>query len=196
MLGILLLLLNNHKKLVDTVHNVKYTTKSIRKAKEDGDKYFYDIKGNRYDTETGTALYRGRDKYTGHRGMIDTNTGRAFEDHIAQSVAMVTEQYYNGKFQSIKERLNARKKCLVNGIRIGDKLSYSVGNNQYSIYWDNETKHFVEVAKDRRPYSPTQTKKWVDKGYPTDLVYEYYCWKGEPVKYPLDVNGQCHKSIW
>jgi len=196
MLGILLLLLNNHKKFVDTVKNVKYTTKSIGRAKKDGDKYFYDINGNRYDAETGTALYNGRDKYTGHRGMIDANTGMAFEDHIEQSVAMVTEQYYNGKFQSIKERLDARKKCLVNGIKVGDKLSYNAGNNQYSIYWDKETKHFVEVATDRRPCSPAQIKKWVDKGYPKDLIYEYYCWKGESVKYPLDIGEQFSKSMW
>ena len=195
MLGILLLFLNNHRKLVDTVKNIKYTTKSISKTKEQNGKYFYDIHGNYYDAKTGTRLYRGRDKYNGHRGMIDMNTGRAVEDDIEASVNMITEQYFDTRFKEIKTRLDARKKCLKNGFNDKKTLTYESGNNHYSIYWDNEVKRFIEIAKERRPYQ-NQARELMRNGCSEEEVYEYLRWKGENIKYPFMIDSDCHKIIW
>ena len=86
MIGIFLLLLNNHRKFTDTVHNIQFTTNNLNNAKNNGNKYFSDMYGHNYDISTGHMVKKGIDKYTGHRGIIDIQTGKTVEDHIEQTI--------------------------------------------------------------------------------------------------------------
>ena len=204
MLGIFLLLLNNHRKFVDTVNNISFTSQQYHKAKQKGNKYYHDKYGHQYDVSTGHMIERGYDKQTGHRGIIDTRTGRAIEDHIEMSMEKPAEEYMQNNFSKMKERLDARKECLSKPHKEREVLSYRVGKDRYVIYWDNETKHYVDSIhidssisnQSYLSYTPTKGKMLMDAGYSEEEIYEYYCWKGEIINYPLDIKDRARKKVF
>lgn len=190
MLGILLLFLNNHRKLADTVNNVKYTAKNFSKAKNDGKKYFYDRNGKKYDINTGHMVVNGIDKYNNHRGIIDAETGRAIEDYIEQQIEEKANRYINNEFVKIKERLDSRKKYTSKASK-----EYFANDKSYSIYWDNEVKRVIDVCKYGTSYDKYKAKYFIKKGYSEEEIYEYYCWKGDKINYPIDVANNTSKYI-
>lgn len=199
MLGILLLIINNHRKFVETIKTVSYTAHDHHEAKKENKKYYSDGKGNYYDIKTGHPVANWYDTYTGHRGIIDMKTGRAIEDHIEMQIKDRTEDYFYGRFQDIKYRLDARKEALSKPHNVGDVVCYKVKDGlergEYIIYYDNEVKHIIDksVFETRLSYSPLVGWNLVKKyGFNEEEIYEYYSWKGDDIKYPLEIRPTPH----